>query len=57
MKLAIPDEHLNASMRRWLTRLLDHVQHANYVNVTVRRSGRDERFEADWIKHLEIKVE
>ncbi len=57
MRLIIPDEHLNASMRRWLTRLLDHVQHANYVNVTVRRSGRDERFEADWIKHLTIEAE
>ena len=57
MILEIPDEHLNASMRRWLTRLLVHVQHANYVNVTVRRSGRDERFEADWIKHLTIEAE
>ncbi len=57
MILEIPDERLNEPMRRWLKRLLDRAQHANYVNVTVRRSGRDEKFEADWIKHLEIKAE
>ena len=32
-------------------------RHANYVNTTVRINGRDEKFESDWIKHLEIKVE
>ena len=27
------------------------------VNVTVRVDGRDEKFEADWIKYLTIKAE
>ncbi len=56
MILEIPDEHLNASMRRWLTRLLERAKRAHYANITIRINGKDETFEADWVKHLKVKV-
>ncbi len=56
MKLEIDDKHLNASMRRWLTRLLERARRAHYVNITIRLNGKDETFEADWVKHLTVKV-
>ena len=57
MILEIPDERLNPAIRRWLRRLIDRAEHASYANITVRRSGLDEKFEADWVKYLTIKVE
>jgi hypothetical protein len=54
MKLEIDDKHLNASMRRWLTRLLERARRAHYVNITIRLNGKDESFEADWVKHLKV---
>ncbi len=57
MILEIPDDKLTDAQRRWLRRLLDRAKRAHYANVTIRLNGKDETFEADWVKHLIVKVD
>lgn len=40
-----------------IDRLIDRCKAAHFVNVHVRINGKDEHYEADWLKHLKRVVE
>lgn len=35
-----------------IRRLIQRSKHAHYTNVYLRINGKDELYEADWLKHL-----
>lgn len=36
-----------------IKQLMARAKHAHYIDVLVRIDGKDQHFEADWLKHLE----
>lgn len=54
MKLEIDEKHLNGLMRQGMAKLIERAGVAHFTDVKVRVNGRDEHYQADWIKHLKI---
>jgi hypothetical protein len=53
MMLFISDDHLNELQKRSIAALLEAVKGAHYIDVMVRKGGKDLQFQADWLRHLE----
>lgn len=52
IKWELTDEHINSLQVDSVNRLIERTKHAHYTNVVVRINGKDETYEADWIKHM-----
>ena len=48
----LTDEKINHLQVESIDNLIRRAKHAHYVNVYVRINGKDETYEADWLKHL-----
>lgn len=48
----LTDAHINDLQTDSINRLIERCKHAHYVNVHVRINGKDEHFEADWLKYI-----
>src|ERR1700744_903193 len=49
----LPWHAINDLQRESVDRLTKRAKAAHYVNLTVRINGKDEVYEADWLKHLQ----
>ena len=49
----ITDESINSLQVASIQRVIDRLKHAHHTDLCLRINGQDERFEADWIKHLQ----
>lgn len=54
MKFEIDDEAINDLMRDSMLAVIKRAAGAHYTNIEMRINGKDERHEADWIKHLQV---
>ena len=55
MIIEIPDDNLNALQVQTIYRLIEHTRGgAAFINVVSRVDGRENTWEADWIKHMRI---
>ena len=58
----MPAEHLldigqlNDAQQESLRLMLQHARGAHWVNIEVRRDGRDEYFQADWLKQAQSRT-
>lgn len=52
MMWTLTDAKLNELQVDTINRLIQRCKGAHYVDVLVRINGQDERFQADWLKHL-----
>ncbi len=48
----LTDKHINSLQVESIDNLIRRAKAAHYVNVLVRINGKDEVYEADWLKHL-----
>ena len=48
----ITDEKINSLQVASIQRLIDRTKHAHYTDVLLRINGTNERYEADWLKHM-----
>jgi hypothetical protein len=48
----LTDESINSLQVEDIDKLIFRCRHAHYVNVMVRINGKDEVYEADWLKHM-----
>ena len=46
------DKNINALQVESIQRLIDRLKHALHTDLCVRINGKDEWFEADWLKHM-----
>lgn len=53
----LTDQHLNELQVASIDRLIDRCKAAHYVDVCIRINGKDERLQADWLKHMRRVVE
>lgn len=51
-KFELTDENINDLQVESIRRLIERCKHAHYTNVYLRINGKDELFEADWLKHI-----
>lgn len=58
MTLELPDDQINELQRASIERLIEVLASAHYTDLVVesRINGENRRFQADWIKHLKIRV-
>ena len=50
--LLITDEKINSLQIESILRLIDRSKHAHMIDIKLRINGKDEWYEADWIKHM-----
>lgn len=55
MTVVLDRSHINDLQWESLKKVIVLTKQAHYTNVLIRINGRDEVFEADWIKHLVVK--
>lgn len=48
----LTDEKINYLQVTTVSTLVERARHAHFCNVYLRINGKDEVFEADWLKHL-----
>lgn len=48
----ITDEKINHLQVESIQRLIDRARHAHHTDICLRINGKDEWFQADWLKHL-----
>jgi hypothetical protein len=51
---SVPREALNPLQELSAEALIDRSKHAHYCNVHLRINGKDEIYEADWLKHMTV---
>ena len=49
----ITDESINSLQVASIQRVIDRLKYAHHTDLCLRINGQDERFEADWVKHLQ----
>lgn len=54
MLLIIDDNAINALVRNGMKKTIELAKHAHYTDVEIRVEGQNKRYEADWIKHLQV---
>lgn len=52
----LDEEKINDLQYRSILRTIETAKHAHMTDIEMRINGTNERFEADWIKHLKIAV-
>ena len=50
--LIITDEKINSLQFNSIQRLIDRARHAHTTDIKLRINGKDEWYQADWLKHL-----
>jgi len=48
----VTGEDLNSLQVNSIRRLIERCKHAHYTDLVICINGKDEHYEADWIKHL-----
>lgn len=48
----LTDRHINDLQVDSVQRLIDRARHAHFTDLIIRINGKDERYQADWLKHL-----
>jgi len=48
----LTEKNINSLQVDSIQRLIDRLKHAHHTDVCVRINGQDERFQADWLKHM-----
>ena len=48
----ITDEKINHLQVESIQRLIDRARHAHHTDICLRINGKDEWFQADWLKHM-----
>jgi hypothetical protein len=48
----LTDKNINSLQVDSIQHLIDRLKHAHHTDVCVRINGQDERFQADWLKHM-----
>lgn len=48
----LTDEKINDLQIKSVQTLIDRAKRAHYVDVVIRINGKDEHYQADWIKHM-----
>ena len=48
----ITDEKINSLQVKSIQTLIDRARHAHHTDICLRINGQDERYEADWLKHM-----
>lgn len=48
----LTDEHINELQVADIDHLVARCRRAHYVDLVIRINGRDEHYQADWLKHL-----
>lgn len=48
----LTDNNINDLQVATVQRLIDRAKQAHYVDLVIRINGKDEHYQADWLKHL-----
>lgn len=56
MKFEIDDSKINDLQRASIHRMIARAKPAHFTNIYMRIGGKDETYEADWLKHLWVSV-
>jgi len=48
----LTDKNINSLQVDSIKRLIDRLKHAHHTDLCVRINGKDEWFQADWLKHM-----
>lgn len=48
----LTDEKINDLQVQTVQTLIDRCKRAHFVDIKIRINGKDEHYEADWLKHL-----
>lgn len=48
----ITDENINSLQAASIGKLIQRCKHAHHTDLVIRINGKDEHYEADWVKHL-----
>lgn len=52
IRLRILDAYVNDLQRESITKVIDRAKFVDYIDIVMRVNGKEERIEADWLKHL-----
>ena len=52
MTFTLDAGHINEFQVSSLRRVIHRAKHAHHTDIDMRINGKDERYEADWLKHL-----